>query len=66
MFLMNPKKKTKAIQDSPEKSKLEFLNLELDETKTRIVQLESNIEDKENNIKILSTIMSKFSFLSMP
>ena len=39
---------------SPEKSKVDFLNLELDSAKTRIVQLETENEDKDISIKILN------------
>ena len=51
---MNNRRKTKAKQMSPEKSRIDFLNLELDAAKTKIVQLESDINDKEISIRILN------------
>ena len=54
---INNKKRTKAKIMSPEKTKVDFLNLELDSAKTRIVQLESDIDDRDISIKT-----TQFSF----
>ena len=51
---VNNKRKNKTKPVSPEKSKVDFLNLELDSAKTRIVQLETENEDKDISIKILN------------
>ena len=46
------KQKTKSPLISPEAAKVDFLNLELNAAKTRIVQLETSIDDNEGTIKI--------------
>ena len=55
-FAHNPppkrKQKAKSPPISPEAAKVDFLNLELNAAKTRIVQLETSIDDNEGTIKI--------------
>ena len=46
------RKKTKASPISPENAKINYLNLELNAAKTRIVQLEATIDDQEVSINI--------------
>ena len=54
-FTNNKKKTTRANRNlNPEQAKIDFLNIELDATKTKIVQLETAIEDRDVTITILN------------
>ena len=49
----NTRKRPKVVQQiSPEKAKIDFLNLELNSAKTRMTLLESTIKDRDDTIKI--------------
>ena len=48
----NRKKNKAATVISPERAKLDFLNIELNSTKTKITHLESVVRDKDYSIKI--------------
>ena len=54
VFANNRRKTMKNKNLNPEQAKIDFLNLELDASKTRIVQLETTVEDRDVTIKILN------------
>ena len=53
-FSSNKRKTTKNKSVTPDLAKIDFLNLELDASKTRIVQLETTVEDRDITIRILN------------
>ena len=53
-LVSNKRKTTKNKNVNPDQAKIDYLNLELDASKTRIVQLETTVEDRDITIRILN------------